>query len=193
MYDELIAELRQHHCDAKEDDTQEVCEECAYDVIIACESVPSGIASVCVCGLMNRAADAIEELSKLADAIPHVCECCIGCELEKKNGGCDNAFVISPKRAMQYLIKPRWIPVTERLPDENGKYLTVFTLNTIPPRPVIEVSCYAKDLYKIDKYDFHDKKRKHGFYQYDSECGYFEMSDISHWMPIPEPPRDGER
>jgi len=62
MYDELIAELRQHHCDAKEDDTQEVCEECAYDVIIVDKSAPSGIASVCVCGLMNRAANAIEEL-----------------------------------------------------------------------------------------------------------------------------------
>lgn len=67
MYDELIAELRQHHCDAKEDDTQEVCEECAYDVIIADESVPSGIASVCVCGLMNRAANAIEELQNKVD------------------------------------------------------------------------------------------------------------------------------
>lgn len=63
MYDELIAELRQHHCDAKEDDTQEVCEECSYDVIIVDKSAPSGFASVCVCGLMNRAADAIEELS----------------------------------------------------------------------------------------------------------------------------------
>lgn len=63
MYNELIEELRRHHCDAKEDDTQEVCEECAYDVIIADKSVPSGIASVCVCGLMNRAADAIEELA----------------------------------------------------------------------------------------------------------------------------------
>lgn len=62
MYDELIEELRRHHCDAKEDDTQEACEECAYDVIIEDKSVPSGIASVCVCGLMNRAADAIEEL-----------------------------------------------------------------------------------------------------------------------------------
>ena len=69
MYDELIAELRQHHCDAKEDDTQEVCEECAYDVIIADESVPSGIASVCVCGLMNRAADAIEELSAKVNSL----------------------------------------------------------------------------------------------------------------------------
>ena len=48
MYDELIEELRRHHCDAKEDDTQEVCEECAYDVIIEDKSVPSGIASVCV-------------------------------------------------------------------------------------------------------------------------------------------------
>lgn len=69
MYDELIEELRRHHCDAKEDDTQEICEECAYDVIIADKSVPSGIASVCVCGLMNRAADAIEELLKAAKAM----------------------------------------------------------------------------------------------------------------------------
>lgn len=82
MYDELIAELRKHHCDAKEDDTQEVCEECAYDVIIADKSVPSGIASVCVCGLMNRAADAIEELTdrnvgkwQITDAYPHNVYC----------------------------------------------------------------------------------------------------------------------
>ena len=71
MYEKLIAELRQHHCDAREDDTQEVCEECAYDVIIADKSVPSGIASVCVCGLMHRAADAIEELTA-ADVRPLV-------------------------------------------------------------------------------------------------------------------------
>ena len=72
MYEKLIAELWQHHCDAREDDTtQEVCEECAYDVIIADKSVPSGIASVCVCGLMHRAADAIEELTA-ADVRPVV-------------------------------------------------------------------------------------------------------------------------
>lgn len=78
MYDELIAELRQHHCDAKEDDTQEVCEECAYDVIIADESVPSGIASVCVCGLMNRAANAIEELAN------KLCDWCGVCPKERR-------------------------------------------------------------------------------------------------------------
>jgi hypothetical protein len=75
---------------------------------------------------MIQAADAIEELSKLANAIPHVCECCVGCELEKKNGGCDHAFVLSPKRAMIYLSKPRWVPVTERLPDD-GVYVLAYS------------------------------------------------------------------
>ena len=78
MYDELIEELRRHHWDAKEDDTQEVGEECAYDVIIADKSVPSGIASVCVCGLMNRAADAIEELAN------KLCDWCGVCPKERR-------------------------------------------------------------------------------------------------------------
>lgn len=91
MYDELIAELRRHHCDAKEDDTQEVCEECAYDVIIADKSVPSGIASVCVCGLMNRAADAIENTSK--------------------------AYQMMAEAYEAEFTKHLWVPVTERLPD----------------------------------------------------------------------------
>lgn len=98
MYDELIAELRQHHCDAKEDDTQEVCEECSYDVIIVDKSAPSGFASVCVCGLMNRAADAIEELQEDNAAL---------------NGTVSNLI-----GQIAELSKPRWIPVTERLPEE---------------------------------------------------------------------------
>lgn len=54
-------------------------------------------------GVLLQAADAIEELSKLAEAIPHKCECCIGCETEKKNGSCDTGFVLSPKRAKAYI------------------------------------------------------------------------------------------
>jgi hypothetical protein len=67
-YAELVFGLRRHHCDAKENDTQEVCEECAYDVIVADKSKFSGITDVCTCGLMHRAADAIEEL---VAAVPH--------------------------------------------------------------------------------------------------------------------------
>ena len=66
--------------------------------------------------LLDKAADAIEELSRAADAIPHVCECCIGCEVE--SGGCDNAFILSPERAKEYLNKHRWIAVVE---ENDGK------------------------------------------------------------------------
>ena len=74
-YAELILDLRRHHCDAKEDDTQEVCEECAYDVIVADKSKFNGITDVCTCGLMHRAADAIEEmldeLTTIRKQLPH--------------------------------------------------------------------------------------------------------------------------
>ena len=60
---------------------------------------------------LSEAADAIEELSRVVDAIPRVCECCIGCEVE--TGGCDRGFVLSPKRAREYLNRLRWIPVTK--------------------------------------------------------------------------------
>lgn len=52
--------------------------------------------------LMKQAADAIEELKQLAEVIPHKCKCCIGCELEKKNGGCDS-FVLSLERSKAYI------------------------------------------------------------------------------------------
>ena len=94
MYEELVKRLRQ------------------YTMGCVAYKLDSDFAAA-----VQEAADVIEKMSKLADAIPHVCECCVGCELEKKNGGCDNAFILSPKRAMQYLIKPRWIPVEERLPE----------------------------------------------------------------------------
>lgn len=74
-YAELILDLRRHHCDAKEDDTQEVCEECSYDVIVADKSKFNGITNVCTCGLMHRAADAIEELldelTTIRKQLPH--------------------------------------------------------------------------------------------------------------------------
>lgn len=64
-YENLIKRLREHQCDAEEDDTQDICEECQYDVIIADNNLFSGIRSMCICGLMNEAADVIEELSAI--------------------------------------------------------------------------------------------------------------------------------
>ena len=123
--------------------------------------------------LMREAADAIEVLSKLANAIPHICECCVGCELEKKNGGCDHAFVLSPKRTMQYLIEPKWISVTEQPPlkvgdDGYNGYLV-----------------FANGYYEVADYTT-DKFDNIPYFHVDGEY----ESDVTHWMPLPKPPKE---
>lgn len=145
-------------------------------------------ASVCSKELMKQAADAIEELSKLAYAIPHKCECCVGCELEKKNGGCDNAFIVSPQRAKEYLSKPRWIPVTERLPEKTGTYLAwmKWDLTEADEEP---------SAYPIE-YDAEEEAFGWWKSYYDAETlgwageDFIRYEGITHWMPLPEPPKE---
>ena len=60
---------------------------------------------------------------------------------------------------------PRWIPVTERLPEVSGNCL-----------------CYCKGKIRILKY-----WRTGESFEY---CG--KPMPVTHWMPIPEAPKDGE-
>lgn len=53
--------------------------------------------------LTHEEAEAALKGETEAEAIPRKCECCIGCEIEKKNGGCDTGFVLSPERAKAYI------------------------------------------------------------------------------------------
>lgn len=76
-----------------------------------------------------------------------------------------------------------WIPVSERLPKEDGKYLT--TVKGIGSY-YNEIRSFAISLYKIDKYDFSDKKGS-GWYFYHYEYGYIEETNVIAWMPLPEP------
>lgn len=68
-YKKLLKELRQHRCPASEEDTQDFCETCSYDVILQDSTSRHGIRDVCVCGTMARAADAIAELLRAASAM----------------------------------------------------------------------------------------------------------------------------
>jgi len=81
--------------------------------------------------------------------------------------------------------EPKWIHISERLPEKDGEYLvTVSSFCGLPQR--IEVLSFATDLHKIDEYDF--PEHKCGFYDYDSEWGYLEVDDVLAWMPsLPEP------
>ena len=82
----------------------------------------------------------------------------------------------------------KWISVKERLPDKDGAYLCCWKLS-YDDRYCTHIYSFAKNLHKVDKYDFKGKKRA-GFYDYDSEWGYCEMEGITHWMPLPELPKE---
>lgn len=83
--------------------------------------------------------------------------------------------------------KPKWISVSDKLPDEDCKCLVY---KSAIAQGIITAS-FTHNLESIDEYDFSGEKRA-GFFYYDSEYGYCEMLHITHWMPLPEPPKDGE-
>lgn len=85
----------------------------------------------------------------------------------------------------------RWIPVTERLP-EGGSYLVC--KSGYGGTRYLDVLSFVEDLYRLDEYDFHHYKgqKKAGFVYYDSEYGYYEVDSVTHWMPLPEMPKEGE-
>lgn len=79
-----------------------------------------------------------------------------------------------------------WIPCSERLPEENGRYLCCSDNGRM------EVYSFANDLHKVDEYDFINRRGKAGFYDYSSEWGYCEVDWVTAWMPLPEPYKESE-
>lgn len=76
-----------------------------------------------------------------------------------------------------------WIPVSERLPEDDGKQYMVQKTNGF-----IDILGFTKDAYKLDKYDFveYKGKKKQLFFGYDSEYGYYECK-CEAWQPLPQP------
>lgn len=99
--------------------------------------------------LMSEAANAIEELNM------------------KLHG--DEAAIAGMKREIERMVvadKPRWIPVTERLPEK-------YTHNLV----------YGSEI-GIDILYFGNRGL---FLDYHSD----EINGVTHWMPLPEPPKEG--
>ena len=79
----------------------------------------------------------------------------------------------------------KWIPVTERLPENKGDYLVTKQLFG---DSYVRVVSFAKDGRKVSRYDFHNRW-KNVWYEYDREYGYITIDSVTHWMPLPEPPK----
>ena len=79
----------------------------------------------------------------------------------------------------------QWISINDRLPVKDGRYLV---LKNIYGTPWYDVIYFAKNGRKVDKYDFR-REWKNVWYRYDSEWGNVTTNDVTHWMPLPEPPK----
>lgn len=108
---------------------------CHFD---ACGMCPKRNA-LCLDRIALQAADAIEELSAIRE--------------EQK------AQII----AMAAEDKPRWIPITEKLPEEDGCYLVAV------------------------KNDHQRRYSKTAWFSHDS---WLARQDVTHWMSLPEPPKE---
>jgi hypothetical protein len=100
-------------------------------------------------------ADAIEAMYKDAEAHP------------------DHTFWASQFEALMDIpaadVQPRWIPVTERLPEEDGHYLVCIFADELSCR-WSQIAWFRREFYWV-----------HG-----TENG---REVITHWMPLPGPPK----
>ena len=114
-------------------------------------------------GLYCEAADAIEELQKCLDGV-----CADNDALCEKIEELQ-ALVRIYSGAVDETVKmlPIWISVTDRLPEEDGLYLVCGKWGS------------GKKMTDTCEYKSHD--------------GYFSAAwnfDVTHWMPLPEPPKE---
>lgn len=82
----------------------------------------------------------------------------------------------------------KWRPESEP-PKENGAYLV--SLTSFSGKHTWQDVCkFANNLEKVDAFDFKGIKRA-GWYSY-KDGDYYEVDDITHWMPLPKPPKEVE-
>lgn len=86
----------------------------------------------------------------------------------------------------------KWISVKDRLPNKDGRYLVTYGYIVDLNYRYIKTVEFAENLTKLDNYDFpKNEYNRAGFYDYDSEYGYCEETNVLAWMELP-PVYEGE-
>ena len=109
---------------------------------------------------------------------------------DKEHGSKD--FIYGIETVLEYAenlqttdVAQEWISVKDRLPERDGAYLV--TTNSFGDRQSVKFRWFAKDGEMVDAYDLAGQKDV--WYLYDIECGYVSIKTVTHWMPLPEPPK----
>ena len=108
---------------------------------------------------------------------------------EKRVKSLKGVFDFIDKFPVEDVQEVKWINVKGKLPDKNGIYLCAEYSKAFN-RHFFEVLYFSKDLHQVDEFEFKNKKGKSGFYDYDREWGYTEYENVTHWMPLPELPKE---
>ena len=146
MYDELVKRLRElasipAHCENVAD-----CDQCSKE-------------DICLSFTNERI---IETATQAADAIVALCNLCAS-----QSKDCSEAVA---KYLELWAKQPRWIPVTERLPEE-----------------YVNVLCHLRSLDRQSEYYSIDHLMEDGQWWKAANSWRFE---VTHWMPLPEPPKE---
>ena len=77
-----------------------------------------------------------------------------------------------------------WNKYPDVTPPGNDAYLV--TITTFGGSHVVRIASYTTNYSFVDEYKFHENLDS-GFYDYDSEYGYYLVRNVIAWMPLPEP------
>lgn len=79
-----------------------------------------------------------------------------------------------------------WVSVEERLPDKDGDYLAIERVSV--GRSMVSVVGFVQKGESASKVDLQGERNV--WYLIDSEWGYFSIDSVTHWMPLPELPKE---
>ena len=99
---------------------------------------------------------------------------CDGCPAEYGKGQCKEAYIADHLIAHGVTVQ-KWIPVTERLPDTAERVLVCKT--------------WLGRVYKPVYGYYRDFPNQKGCWYVLTDDGYYPQREVTHWMPLPEPPK----
>ena len=82
-----------------------------------------------------------------------------------------------------------WISVADRLPKEDGRYLCLYCLfpgkDNSPWHKILWFTNKAEENFDLA----YNGEKGAAWYANDPEWGSTKIDNITHWMPLPEPPK----